>query len=316
MKLIIQIPCYNEEENLEIVIRSLPKYIDGIDEIEILVIDDGSNDNTVEVAKKLNVKHIISHTKNKGLAHSFRSGIELCLNQKADIIVNTDGDNQYDSRDIEKIVRPILEGYADICVGDRGGYSNHHFSYFKKTLQVFGSYIISQATGLEIKDAVSGFRAISRNAAQQINIVSEFSYTIEMLIQSSSKRLKVVSVPIRTNEKTRESRLFKSIPHFLKMSGSTLLRIYTMYRPLRVFLSLGLTMMMIGIIPILRFIYFFLHDAGNGHVQSLLLGSTLVILGFLSILVGFVADLVSFNRKLTEKVLYRLEKLEDKFDSK
>ncbi|PWI34650.1 glycosyl transferase [Vibrio albus] len=312
MKLIVQIPCYNEENNLKDVIDDIPKAIPGIDIIEILVIDDGSTDETALLAKQLGVKYIVTNTTNKGLANAFHLGIEECLKQQADIIVNTDGDNQYDGRDIAKLVEPIIKGRADITIGDRGGYNNKHFSFSKRTLQVFGSFTIAKATGLEVKDAVSGFRAMSRSAAQQINIVSEFSYTIEMLIQASAKRLSVVSVPVRTNEKTRESRLFRSIPHFLKMSISTLLRIYTMYRPLKVFLTLGSLVMITGIWPIIRFLYFFLNGAGEGHIQSLLLGSTLLILGFLTVIVGFVADLVSFNRKLMEKMLYRIEKLEDK----
>lgn len=312
MKLIIQIPCYNEASNLESVISDIPAKVPGIDEIEILVIDDGSTDGTVALAQRLGIQHIVSNNKNKGLAYTFHFGLEACIKHKADIIVNTDGDNQYNGLDIPKLVEPILANRADIVVGDRGGYDNKHFSFFKRTLQVFGSYIISKATGLDVKDSVSGFRAISRSAAQQINIVSEFSYTIEMLIQASAKKLSVISVPIRTNKKTRESRLFSSIPHFLRMSISTLLRIYTMYKPLRVFFSLGCIMIATGLLPIIRFLYFFIAGGGDGHVQSLLLGSTLIILGFLTLIVGFVADLVSFNRKLMEKLLYRIEKLEDK----
>lgn len=312
MKLIIQIPCYNEASNLESVISDIPANVPGIDEIEILVIDDGSTDGTVALAQRLGIQHIVSNNKNKGLAYTFHFGLEACIKHKADIIVNTDGDNQYNGLDIPKLVEPILANRADIVVGDRGGYDNKHFSFFKRTLQVFGSYIISKATGLDVKDSVSGFRAISRSAAQQINIVSEFSYTIEMLIQASAKKLSVISVPIRTNKKTRESRLFSSIPHFLRMSISTLLRIYTMYKPLRVFFSLGCIMIATGLLPIIRFLYFFIAGGGDGHVQSLLLGSTLLILGFLTLIVGFVADLVSFNRKLMEKLLYRIEKLEDK----
>ncbi|WP_299144040.1 glycosyltransferase family 2 protein [uncultured Vibrio sp.] len=206
MKLIIQIPCFNEANNLESVIDDLPSKISGIDNIEILVIDDGSTDGTVALAKRLGVQHIVSSNKNKGLAYTFHLGLEACIKHKADIIVNTDGDNQYNGLDIPKLVEPILANRADIVVGDRGGYNNKHFSFFKRTLQVFGSYIISKATGLDVKDSVSGFRAISRSAAQQINIVSEFSYTIEMLIQASAKKLNVISIPIRTNKKTRESR--------------------------------------------------------------------------------------------------------------
>jgi glycosyltransferase involved in cell wall biosynthesis len=312
LKLIIQIPCYNEASNLKSVIDDLPSKISGIDNIEILVIDDGSTDGTVTLAKKLGVQHIVSSNKNKGLAYTFHLGLEACIKHKADIIVNTDGDNQYNGLDIPKLVEPILANRADIVVGDRGGYDNKHFSFSKRTLQVFGSYIISKATGLDVKDSVSGFRAISRSAAQQINIVSEFSYTIEMLIQASAKKLNVISITIRTNKKTRESRLFSSIPNFLRMSISTLIRIYTMYKPLRVFFIVGCIMTVTGLMPIVRFLYFFMIGAGDGHIQSLLLGSTLLILGFLTLIVGFVADLVSFNRKLMEKLLYRIEKLEER----
>ncbi|KIO36733.1 glycosyltransferase family 2 protein [Shewanella sp. cp20] len=316
MKLIVQIPCYNEADNIAAVIQAIPRDIEGIDKVEILIIDDGSTDGTAELARTLGVEHILINCSNKGLAYSFRQGLEECVRQHADIIVNTDGDNQYKGEDIALLVKPILEQRAEIVVGDRGGYSNKHFSFFKRCLQVFGSFVIARATALPVSDAVSGFRAISRSAAQQINIVSDFSYTIEMLIQASAKRLNVLSVPIRTNEKTRESRLFRSIPQFLKMSVSTLARIYTMYRPLQVFLFIGLVAMACGVLPIVRFLYFFLHGAGDGHVQSLVLGSTLLILGFITILMGLVADLIGFNRKLTEKVLHRIEVLEEKLDQK
>lgn len=311
MKLIIQIPCYNEFDTLESVISSIPKNIEGIDVIETLIIDDGSTDGTSDLARKLGVNHIIRNTRNKGLARSFHRGISECLRQGADIIVNTDGDNQYFSEDIPKLIAPIVNRTADIVVGDRGGFNNPHFSKFKKCLQVLGSSIIKRLTRLDIADAVSGFRALSRDAAQQLNIVSDFSYTIEMLIQAGSKRMAVVSVPIRTNKKTRESRLFTSIPHFLKMSVATLLRIYTMYSPLRVFFMMGVSTLLIGAIPIIRFLYFYFSGDGTGHIQSLILGGTLCVLGVLILLVGIIADLINFNRKLLEKSLYRIEKIEE-----
>jgi len=312
MKLIVQIPCYNEAENLEDVINAIPKEITGLDIIEVLVIDDGSTDDTLAVAARSGAHHIISNTTNKGLARSFHTGIEQCLKLGADIIVNIDGDNQYRGEDIPLLVQPLIDGEGDIIVGDRGGYSNPHFSFFKRSLQVFGSFIIRTILGLDIRDAVSGFRAISRNAAQQINIVSEFSYTIEMLVQASAKRLSIKSVPTQTNPKKRESRLFKSIPQFLYLSITTLLRMYTMYRPLRVFFSLGILAMLIGILPIIRFLHFYTQGVGDGHMQSLILGSTLMTLGLITLLVGLIADLINFNRKLTEKMLYKMEKLEEK----
>lgn len=316
MKLIIQIPCYNERDTLESVLRDLPREIPGISVIETLIIDDGSVDGTSDLAKKLGVNHILRNTRNRGLARSFHRGIQECLQQGADVIVNTDGDNQYAGQDIAKLVEPIVTGRADIVVGDRGGMGNLHFSLFKRMLQVFGSFVIRQFSGLQITDAVSGFRAISRDAAQQINIVSDFSYTIEMLVQAGSKRLAVISVPIRTNSKTRDSRLFKSIPQFLRMSVTTLLRMYTMYHPLRVFFTLGIGALIFGLMPIIRFIFFYYHGEGEGHIQSLILGSALCILGVVTLLVGIVADLINFNRKLLEKMIYRIERLEDTMRNK
>ena len=310
MKLIVQIPCYNEAGTLAEAVADIPRAIPGIDQVEILIVDDGSSDTTSEVARKLGVDHIIRHRRNKGLARTFHRGLEECLRLGADIVVNTDGDNQYSGADIAKLVEPILNEDVDIVVGDRGGLENPHFSPFKRYLQVLGSAGIQKATGLEITDAVSGFRAISRDAAQQINIVSDFSYTIEMLIQASAKRISVMSVPIRTNSKTRESRLFSSIPQFLRMSATTLLRMYTMYRPLRVFSILGLVMVAAGLIPILRFGYFYYLGDGGGHLQSLVLGGMLFSMGIVTMLCGILADLINFNRKLMEKMLLRMERFE------
>lgn len=312
MKLIVQIPCYNEYKTLESVLAAIPKKIPGIDVIETLIIDDGSTDGTSELAKKLGVHHIVRNTANKGLARSFHRGVDECLRQGADIIVNTDGDNQYCSEDIGKLVAPVVAGEADIVVGDRGGMKNPHFSFFKRCLQVLGSTVIRKFTRLDVTDAVSGFRAISRDAAQQINIVSDFSYTIEMLIQAGSKRLAVTSVPIRTNPKTRNSRLFSTIPQFLRLSVSTLLRMYTMYSPLKVFFIIGTVLFLVGVFPIGRFLYFYMTGDGQGHIQSLVLGGALSSLGVITFMIGVIADLINFNRRLLEKVIYRLEKLEDK----
>ncbi len=310
MKLIVQIPCFNEEGSLAEAVRDIPRQIDGIDKVEILIVDDGSSDDTIAVAKACGVDHIIRHTRNKGLARTFQTALQAALARGADIVVNTDGDNQYSGADIPKLVAPVVAGDADIVVGDRGGLDNPHFSAFKKRLQVLGSWGIRKVTGLDITDAVSGFRALSRSAARQINIVSDFSYTIEMLIQASAKRLAVKSVPIGTNAKTRESRLFKSIPQFLRMSGTTLVRMYTMYKPLRVFLVMGLIMLAVGVLPIVRFLYFYAIGDGQGHIQSLVLGGTLVVLGVVTLLIGLLADLINFNRKLMEMTLMRIGDVE------
>ena len=314
MKLIVQIPCLNEERCLSHVIQSIPSSIEGIDKIETLIIDDGSTDNTVQVAKDLGVNYILINKRNMGLAYSFSRGLAECVKQGADIIVNTDGDNQYPSHNIPDLVAPIIDGKADIVIGDRGGMMNKHFSYFKRKLQVFGSKIISKFIGIDVSDAVSGYRAISREAAQKINILTTFSYTIEMLVQASNKGLTIVSVPIVTNPKTRNSRLFKSIPQFLKMSGMTFLRTYTMHKPLKVFLRTGIMIAIIGALPVLRFMYFFIIGDGDGHVQSLVIGGTLVMVGFFTIMLGILADLISFNRKLTEILLQKVQNLEDKID--
>ena len=311
MKLIIQIPCYNEISTLTDVVADIPRSFHGIDNMEILVVDDGSTDGTAELAKSLGVDHVIRHRGNKGLARTFQCGIETALDLGADIIVNLDGDNQYRAADVPFLIAPIVDGRADIALGDRRGMDNPHFSLPKRLLQVMGSAAIRRITQLNVSDAVTGFRAFSREAAQQIAIVSEFSYTIEMLVLASAKRLAVVSVPIRTNPKTRESRLFKSIPHFLSMSGMTLLRSYTMYRPLRVFFSIGAITLLIGVAPIIRFLFFFLQGDGSGHIQSLILGGVLVVAATFTFFIGIVADLINFNRRLIEQMIVRLKQLED-----
>lgn len=310
MKLIVQIPCLNEEHTLPQTLADIPRQIEGIDKVEILIIDDGSTDRTVEVARQLGVEHIIQNKKNLGLARTFRRGLDACLHRGADIIVNTDGDNQYAGWDIPRLVKPILEGQADIVVGDRQTGRIGHFSGPKKWLQKLGSRVVRNLSEIDIPDAVSGFRAISREAALRINIVSSFSYTTEMLIQAGKKHMAVTSVPVETNAKTRESRLFKSIPKFIERQLTTMVRMYAMYQPLRVFFFIGLILGTIGILPILRFLYLYFTGDGDGHIQSLILGGVLLMMAFLSWLVGLVADLINFNRQLIEMTLERVRKLE------
>jgi glycosyltransferase involved in cell wall biosynthesis len=309
-KLIIQIPCFNEERTLPETIGDLPDKIEGIDTIETLIIDDGSTDRTVEVAKELGVNHIIQNTNNRGLARSFRKGLDACLRLGADIIVNTDGDNQYAGSDIPKLVQPIIDGKAEIVIGDRQTHKIKHFSKFKKFLQKLGNRVVRQLSGTDIPDVVSGFRAISRDAALKLNIISPYSYTIEMVIQAGKKNMAITHVPISINPKTRESRLFKSIPSFVGRQLSSMIRMYAMYEPLRVFFYIGLTLSIIGAVPIVRFLYFYFTGDGGGHLQSLVLGGVLLIIGFVTFMIGLVADLISFNRQLTEITLEKIRKIE------
>ena len=310
MKLIVQIPCYNEELTLPATFNDIPKNIPGVGRVEVMIIDDGSTDKTIEVAKKLGVDHIIINKNNKGLARTFRAGINECLKLGADIIVNTDGDNQYAGWDIPKLIQPILDGKADVVVGDRNTAKVAHFSPFKKFLQRVGSYVVKTLSGVQVPDAVSGFRAYSRDAALHLNIVSPFSYTIEALIQAGKKHMAVTSVPVETNAKTRESRLFSSIPKFIERQLTTIIRMYAMYQPLRVFFFIGLFLSLVGIVPILRFVYFYFTDGGAGHIQSLILGGTFTILGFISFLMAMLADLMNFNRQLIEQTLEKVRRIE------
>lgn len=310
MKLIIQIPCFNEELTLPQTYNDLPKKIEGVDEIEVLIIDDGSADKTIDVAKQLGVDHIVINKQNMGLARSFRRGIDECLNRGADIIVNTDGDNQYAGWDITKLIKPLLDGDADIVIGNRETEKIAHFSKSKKIMQWFGSGIVRKLAGIWVPDTVSGFRAISRESAIKLNVVSSFSYTIEMVIQAGKRDLRIVSVPVETNEKTRQSRLFKSIPSFVARQVTTIVRMYAMYQPLRVFFVLGAILTIIGMLPILRFLYFYFLSDGSGHLQSLILGGVLVLMGFITFLAGLLADLISFNRQLTEMALERIRQIQ------
>ena len=310
MKLIVQIPCYNEEETLAQTVADIPREIDGVDEVEILSIDDGSSDRTVEVAREIGVDHIVRHKKNKGLGRAFRNGIDACLLAGADIIVNTDGDNQYCGADIGKLIEPILKNQVDIVVGDRQLARLPHLSYHRKFLQWLGSTVVRMFAGVQVPDAVSGFRAINRDAALRINIVSLFSYTIEMLVQAGKKQIAVTSVPVRTNPKARESRLFNSIPRFIERSLTTMVRVYAMYQPLRAFFYLATILTVIGLIPIIRFLYFYFAEGGAGHIQSLVLGGVILLMGFVAYLIGMVSDLISFNRQLIELTLEKVRQIE------
>lgn len=310
MKLIIQIPCYNEAKTLPETINDLPKQIEGIETIEYLVIDDGSTDGTAIIAAALGVQHILRNTGNLGLARSFARGVDYALGAGADIIVNTDGDNQYNGSDIAKLVQPIIEGSAQVVIGDRQTSRIKHFSVVKKIFQRVGSTVVRYLSGVRVPDAVSGFRAISRDAAMQLNIVSTFSYTIEMLIQVGKKGMAVTSVPIGTNPKTRDSRLFKSVFNFIERSGTTAVLMYAMYQPLRIFSMIGAIIAAIGMIPILRFIYYYMIGDGDGRVQSLVIGAALLTVGTTAFMLGLLADLVGRNRQLIEATLERVRRIE------
>jgi len=309
-KLIIQIPCLNEADHLPETVATLPRRIEGVDEIEVLVIDDGSVDDTSRVARRLGVKHIIRHRRNRGLAAAFQSGIDYALRAGADIIVNTDADGQYVSEDIAELVAPVVDGRADIVIGDRGVRQNAHFGYSKRFLQCVGSFVVRRLSRTDITDAVSGFRAVSRETAQRIFITTEFSYTTDMLIQAGRKRMRIVSVPVRTSPATRPSRLFRSIPSFIALTGVTIARAYTTYNALVVFGGVGLMLAFIGLLPILRFLWFALQGDMAGHVQSLVIGGTVLVLGTVIFLLGVLADLISTNRKLAEATLEKLRRLE------
>lgn len=306
----MQIPCFNEEETLAETVADIPRRIAGVDSVEILVIDDGSSDGTVQVAREAGVDHIIQHNGNRGLAAAFTAGIDACLKRGAEIIVNTDGDNQYYGGDIAKLVAPILRGEADIVVGDRRTWTIPHFSLAKKVLQTFGTLVVRWVSGVKVADAPSGFRAISRDAALRLNLVSSFSHTIESLIQAGKKQFYVKSVPVRTNGKNRESRLFRNVPHYMTRSVTTMVRSFLMYQPLRVFTWIGAALMLAGFLPIIRFLYFFWAGDGDGHVQSLVLGGVLLLAGFLTLMIALVADLIAVNRRLLESTLERVHRLE------
>jgi glycosyltransferase involved in cell wall biosynthesis len=310
VKLIIQIPCFNEAETLPLTIADLPQEVRGIDALEILVIDDGSTDDTSQVARESGVHHVVKLPQNKGLANAFRVGLETALRLGADIIVNTDGDNQYRGEYISELVKPILMGEADIVIGDRQVETIKHFSALKKRLQKLGSWVVRWTSGTGVPDATSGFRAFSREAALQLAVFSSYTYTLETIIQAGKKGLNITSIPVQTNIKLRDSRLMRSIPQYILNSAGTILRIFLMYEALRVFLSLGLVFITGGVILLLRFGYYFLVDGGGGHVQSLIVAAILVMLGFQTILLGILADLIARNRRLCEEISYRIRKRE------
>ena len=310
MKLIIQIPCYNEEQSLPDVLRGLPKSLPGVDQIEVLVIDDGSQDRTSELARSLSVPHIIRNKGNLGLAHAFRSGLDRALHEGADLIVNLDGDNQYCGSEIEKLIEPILMGRADMVIGCRDISHIRHFSPIKKFLQKLGTFVVSRLARIGVGDATSGFRAFSREAALKLNILSNYTYTLESILQVTSRGIALACVPISINAPVRPSRLIKSLLSYLVFSLATIVRIFTMYNPLSVFIPSGVALMLAGLALIGRFLYFYFAGTGAGHVQSLVVAASTCLGGFIVILIGLIADLIQFNRRLLEELLERMRRVE------
>ncbi len=316
MKLIIQIPCYNEEKTLPATLADLKRVEPdikelGIDTVEFLVVDDGSEDNTVEVAKREGVHHIVRLKQHKGLAYGFRAGVDAALRLGADLLVNTDADNQYAADDIVTLLKPIIEERADIVIGERPIEEIEHFSPLKKKLQRLGSRVVSLAAGVEIPDTTSGFRAFSREALLQIVVVGEYTYTLETIIQAGRKKIPIVSVPIKVNrEVLRESRLIKSIPQYITRSVGAIFRTILIYKPLEVFLSLGIIPILLGLALGIRYLYFYFNGQGEGHIQSLILMTVLFMVGILTIVVGLLADLLGSQRKIQEEILYRVRKFE------
>jgi glycosyltransferase involved in cell wall biosynthesis len=303
MKLVVQVPCLNEEETLPSVLASIPRSIDGIDEIVIVVIDDGSSDRTAEVARSLGVTHFVRHARNQGLARSFQDGVDYALEIGADIVVNTDGDNQYPQDRIPDLVRPIVEGRADIVIADRQVHLVEHFSPAKKALQKLGSRVVNRAAGTDLPDAASGFRAYSRESLMRLNMITRFSYCMESIIQAGNKRLRIDSVPVVTNPKTRESRLFKSTRQHVVKSAAAIVRAYIMYKPYVIFGWVSALLAVLGLVPFVRYAVLVAMGDGGGHLQSLIVGAVLLILAFLCVMLGIVSDLIRTNRILIEATL-------------
>lgn len=310
MKLIIQIPCYNEAETLEIALNALPKHIDGIDVIEYLIINDGSKDRTVEVAREWGVNYVVNFRNNKGLARGFMAGIDACLRNGADIIVNTDADNQYCADDIEKLVAPILRGEAGMVVGERPIDETEHFSPIKKKLQHLGSWAVRKASKTSIPDAPSGFRAYSRNTAMRLNVINDYTYTLETIVQAGRSKMAITSVPIRTNPELRKSRLFSSMWGYVKKSMLTIIRAYMMYKPLFFFSVIASIFGGIGAVLGIRFVVYLILGQGSGHIQSLILASMMIIIGVLAGVIGLLADVISANRKLLEEIQFELRRMD------
>ena len=308
MKLIIQIPCYNEEGTLPITVADLPRHIEGIDIIEYLIINDGSKDRTVEVAREIGVHHIVSFKANRGLAAGFTAGLDTCLKLGADVIVNTDADNQYCGADIEKLIVPILKGLADIVIGERPIDETEHFSPLKKRMQKVGSLVVRMASGTDIPDAPSGFRAYSREAALRLNVINTYTYTLETIIQAGHNRIPILSVSIRTNPETRESRLFKSMSSYIRRSMTVILRAFMMYKPLKFFSFLGGAVSVIGLVFIIRWLVFVVQGHGSGNIQSLVFAAMLIMVGVQLIIAGLLADIIAANRKILEDIQYRVRK--------